>query len=144
RQWITDCSKSHTSCSSAGILPLWIIKITSSPNGISARLVSGQSQTAHYAPLSYRWGLVDGYVMSSANKHRLQERKPLQDLPRTFADAIEVAHSLGYSFLWIDAICITQDSKAEVLQQIGIMHQIFRGSNVTLFAGAGEDAGRGF
>ncbi|KAH6718353.1 hypothetical protein BKA61DRAFT_599503 [Leptodontidium sp. MPI-SDFR-AT-0119] len=34
----------------------------------------------------------------------------LKSLPKTLRDAIEVTRSLSFPFIWIDALCIIQDS----------------------------------
>ncbi|KAK4443766.1 hypothetical protein QBC34DRAFT_262980, partial [Podospora aff. communis PSN243] len=35
---------------------------------------------------------------------------PVDSLPRTFQHAIAVVRSLGMQYLWIDSLCIVQDS----------------------------------
>jgi hypothetical protein len=34
----------------------------------------------------------------------------LEELPRNFIDAIKVTRLLGFRYLWIDSLCIIQDS----------------------------------
>lgn len=37
----------------------------------------------------------------------------LSGLPRTFQDAISVTRKLGVRFLWIDSLCVIQNSSAD-------------------------------
>ena len=77
--------------------------------------------------------------MTSTNRSDLQQQIPLSQIPRTFVDAIRVTRELGYSYLWIDALCITQDSKTELEAQIAAMQDIYSNSDLTLFAAASDD-----
>ncbi|KAH6681646.1 hypothetical protein B0J14DRAFT_430609, partial [Halenospora varia] len=38
---------------------------------------------------------------------------PEEDLTRTFVESINFAVSLGFRYLWIDVLCIIQDSIAD-------------------------------
>ena len=138
---MNQCSTCHANCSSDGFLPLWIIKICD--DGLSAKLSAGLGRRARYVTLSYRWGSMVRYKMTSANRSDLQQQIPLCQIPRTFVDAIRVTRELGYSYLWIDALCITQDSETELEAQIAAMQDIYSNSDLTLFAATGDDAGAG-
>jgi hypothetical protein len=141
KQRMSHCSRSHPTCSSSAFLPLWVIEI--SDNGLAAKLVPGSSRVARYVTLSYRWGEVTRYTMTTANRSSLQQGIPLDQPPKTFSDAIELTHKLGYKYLWIDALCITQDDSRELGEQIAAMQDVYSGSDLTLFAGHGVNANSG-
>jgi hypothetical protein len=42
------------------------------------------------------------------------EAIPVEALPKTFRDAIEIARELGIEYLWVDALCIVQDNIQDV------------------------------
>lgn len=67
----------------------------------------------------------------------------MNDLPATFRDAIHVAHTLGFRWFWIDALCIIQDSEEDQETEINKVDQTFQSSTLTLYAVAGDhvDAG---
>lgn len=70
-----------------------------------------------YAPLSHRWGKdADVLVLAQSNLDTLRARIPTILLPKTFADATDIARRLGLGYLWIDSLCILQtgdDSKED-------------------------------
>ena len=68
---------------------------------------------------------------------------PFQELPGTFQDAINVAHALGFHYLWIDALCIVQDLEDVKQREMEHMSDIFSQSTLTILAAAGENADAG-
>ena len=68
---------------------------------------------------------------------------PLEELPWTFKEAINVAHALGFRWHWIDALCTLQDSKEDQGHEIIRIDSVFRSSVLTLFATAGNNADAG-
>ena len=63
-----------------------------------------------------------------------KRRLLLHDLPKTFREAIEVTRRLGVQYLWIDALCIVQDSMEDWEYESSRMAQIFQDSLLTLAA----------
>jgi hypothetical protein len=96
-----------------------------------------------YVVLSYKWGQSKKYFTHTTNIEEHHRAIPSFLLPRTFHDAIHVAHQLGFKYLWIDALCIVQDSSADMTQEISRMGDIFRGSIVGIFAQAADHADAG-
>lgn len=97
------------------------------------------SQGIRYVALSYVWG-------KTGRNFNLPERKygiPLDGLPRTISDAIKVTKSLGYDYLWVDMLCIDQQSKEDKHRQIAIMDKIYRSADLTIIVAAGNDCGDG-
>lgn len=76
-------------------------------------------------------------------KDTLPERQhniPIVDLPQSFRDAVKITRRLGQRYLWIDALCIIQDSiedwKAESIQ----MGDIYRRSTFAIAAAASKNS----
>ncbi|KAL1950214.1 hypothetical protein VTO73DRAFT_5337 [Trametes versicolor] len=65
-------------------------------------------------------------------------------LPLTIRDAIYVTHKLGFRWLWVDSLCIIQDSDEDKAHEIGRMHHIYRYAHVTIMAGSAEGVDSGF
>lgn len=59
---------------------------------------------------------------------------PWKDLPKTFHEAITVCRALMIPYLWIDSICIIQDSSKDWETQSSKMHTIYHESTITLAA----------
>ena len=67
-----------------------------------------------YIALSYVWGDGDRYKTELSNvenhkQHGGLEKVSLQ-FPRVISDSIKLVRSLGERYLWIDSLCIVQDS----------------------------------
>ena len=97
---------------------------------------AGDSSPPRYATLSYCWGDPSAMRVKllDSNLDQLQESIQLEHLPRTIADAVDVARDLEIPFLWVDALCIIQDSKKDWQQQADLMAEIYRGSYLNIAA----------
>lgn len=63
----------------------------------------------------------------------------LGDFARTHGDQYQ-AHNPGYSYIWIDALCINQDSKEEKNQQVPLMDRIYSQARATfMWLGGAEE-----
>ncbi|KAF9492769.1 HET-domain-containing protein [Pleurotus eryngii] len=99
-----------------------------------------------YVALSYVWGGVgSSYQTVQENLPRRKRTGGLDIsiLPATIVDSIELCKRLGERYLWIDALCIVQDSPDDKAVQIGVMEMIYGGAFVTFFAVGGRDAHAG-
>lgn len=59
-------------------------------------------------------------------------------------DAISVAKAIPVDYLWIDALCILQDSAEDKAQEVGRMAQIYQQSILTIAAASSRDMTDGF
>ena len=67
----------------------------------------------------------------------------MADLPKTFRDAVTITRNLGIRYLWIDSLCIIQDSEEDWIRESSRMGRIYRDAAVTIFAEVadGDDGG---
>ena len=65
-----------------------------------------------------------------------QDTIPLRHLPANFRDAISITQQLGIQYLWIDSLCIIQDSKDDWEAESKNMRYIYREVVVTIAASA--------
>ncbi|ORY19543.1 hypothetical protein BCR34DRAFT_582246 [Clohesyomyces aquaticus] len=68
----------------------------------------------------------------------------MDDLPQTVKGAVFVAKAISVEYLWIDALCVLQDSPEDKAQEIARMAQIYHQSLVTIVAASSEDMTHGF
>lgn len=68
---------------------------------------------------------------------------PMNILPRTFRDAVKVTRGLGLRYIWIDSLCIIQDSKSDWEQEAAQMADIYKNSYVTIAAEGSRDSHEG-
>jgi hypothetical protein len=140
RAWLENCFHSHAPCRSVQhveIMPLRLLDVSD----ISCVKLSLDVQTINcYVTLSYKWGQGAKFLLTSGNSMALVSGVSVASFPQTFCDAVEATNYLGFNYLWIDALCIKQDDPQELDDQIRVMDDIFKGSSLTLFAGASESA----
>ncbi|RYP18202.1 hypothetical protein DL765_004059 [Monosporascus sp. GIB2] len=74
----------------------------------------------------------------------LLEHIPFETLPKTFQDAVIVTRYLGFRYLWIDAICILQDSAQDWLEEAPTMATVYRNSACTIAAHTSKGETDGF
>ncbi|KAK8133487.1 HET-domain-containing protein [Apiospora sp. TS-2023a] len=111
------------------------------------RLVDGQdldTNNVQYATLSHCWG--PGGVpikLSSSNIHYYRRQVPWHLLPLTFQEAILAAIRLGINYMWIDALCIMQDSAADWNVEASKMMQVYTNGYLNISADASADGSGG-
>lgn len=97
-----------------------------------------------YATLSYCWGGVAQLTTTVSNlQDHLQSIDPTR-LPKTITDAIDVCRAIGLRYLWVDALCITQDNDNEKQEEIANMGLIYKNSTVTIVAASAAKVSDGF
>ncbi|KAF4637970.1 hypothetical protein G7Y89_g97 [Cudoniella acicularis] len=102
------------------------------------------TQCPRYVTLSHRWGPTHHFTTTRTNLQSRQVGFDFQDLPRTYRDAVVVAARLGFSYLWIDAICIVQDNSEEWLSESEKMGNIYRHAVCTIASHCSKDDDGGF
>ncbi|KAK6956676.1 hypothetical protein Daesc_001955 [Daldinia eschscholtzii] len=96
-----------------------------------------------YVTLSHCWGPepAEKKLRLLKNKQEvLRNGLPVAILPRTFRDAFEVIERLGIRYLWIDRLCIIQDSKEDWQAEASIMGPVYSHGLLNIAAlGATDD-----
>lgn len=117
RSWYKQCLD-HTTCrnwkSESKVLPTRLIHINKLENAdISANLCETKdlSSDTSYTTLSHRWGSGEIFKLLQSNLDDLRQDIPIERLPKVFQDAMYVSIELGICYIWIDSLCIIQDSK---------------------------------
>lgn len=101
------------------------------------------SRNCRYVALSYVWGGPgEDYWTTKANEKARSLPSGLQEsvLPATIIDAIQLSRQIGEQYLWVDALCIVQDSEEDKAPQISIMDRIYGRAALTIIAAAGTSA----
>ncbi|KAI0830152.1 heterokaryon incompatibility protein-domain-containing protein [Trametes gibbosa] len=99
---------------------------------------------AKYIALSHVWGGTQPYGTCTDNLSYYEKGIDVCILPQTIRDAIYVTHSLGHQYLWVDSLCIVQDSYEEKCREIGRIDQFYRGAFLTIVAGSAHASSEGF
>ncbi|KIN06961.1 hypothetical protein OIDMADRAFT_174054 [Oidiodendron maius Zn] len=105
-EWIVP-----TAHSSPIKLPTRVLKIEQERGYFKVRLHEGSGEKVRYATLSHFWGEFQPLSTTKRNlSDRLKEMK-WPSLPQALQDAVIINHGLGIHCLWIDSLCIIQNSK---------------------------------
>ncbi|KAJ3482488.1 hypothetical protein NLG97_g7557 [Lecanicillium saksenae] len=155
-RWIRNCSQNHQRCRKLHTrkdgdlhwLPTRLLKILPRADGTPGRVQvletaeSGLGSDTCYATLSYCWGESPSFLkLTDANLQTFKQMGvPIQALPATFRDAITSTTRLGFQYLWVDALCIVQDSAEDWMRESTSMAKVYSYSSVNLAAAASEDA----
>lgn len=67
----------------------------------------------------------------------------VSSLPLTIQDAITVTRQIGLRYLWVDALCIIQDSIKDRDAEIGQMAQYYQNSSITIIAASASGSDKG-
>ncbi|KAK5070266.1 hypothetical protein LTR64_002105 [Lithohypha guttulata] len=98
---------------------------------------SAKIPLCEYVALSYCWG--------NPNKHRTlrtmtwnytqyQAGIAFTAFPATLRDAISLARTLGFKYIWIDALCIIQDDHDDWTKEAANMCRIYSEASLTIVA----------
>jgi hypothetical protein len=146
RKWLERCDKSHTECrvlhswlgeEECPILPTRVIEVGS--NGDKLLLDHGSS--GRFSALSHRWnpGKTPEWVTKTRNLKKRHKGLDIKDLANSIQDAIKVTRKLNLRYLWVDSLCILQDSAEDWDIKSSQMVDVYSNAYVTLFADRAPD-----
>lgn len=139
KDWLNECLDSHPQCEwprTSPPLPTRVLQLSLDDGSEDVRLVEGYGRRGHYAALTYCWGPApdDIFKTTSANLSQNQSRIHFSDLNLLFRESITVLRSLAIPYLWIDALCIIQDSAADWHREASTMAVVYSNAHLTLSA----------
>ncbi|ORY11088.1 heterokaryon incompatibility protein-domain-containing protein [Clohesyomyces aquaticus] len=145
--WKTNCEKEHVSCKKLGKgpLPTRILDLECG-NGLN-RVRLRDDLAGHpgqYVCLSYCWGSAQSMVTRDDTIGDYKLGIDLVSLPRTIQNAVQVTKGLNMRYLWVDALCILQDSDEDKAKQCAQMDRIYERAYVTISAANTDDCHEGF
>src|SRR5579859_3012160 len=112
KQWLESCLTQHQPRLTTEFFPDRVLDVGSKgePN-IALRSSPWTAECLlPYATLSYCWGAAEHLKLQAGTMQKFQDGISLTELPKTMQEAIELTRELDLRFLWIDSLCIVQDS----------------------------------
>jgi hypothetical protein len=106
--------------------------------------ISKASERASYVALSYCWGGPQKVTTTIATLQSRISGLNFESLPRTLQDAITVTRLLGFKYLWVDALCIVQDSTTDKIAEINSMGNVYKNATITIAAANASSVNEGF
>jgi hypothetical protein len=154
--WSRECTSGHGKCiawnkllqnaDDSIALPTRLLEVVSGPGGRSLlRLCEGRSLQPYtrYVTLSHCWGKEAMISLLGSNIDQFTISIPLSSLSRTFREAIEFTQKLGIGYLWIDALCIIQDSQKDWSHEALLMSSVYSNSYLNIAATSSENGNGG-
>ena len=148
--WMAKCLSSHQACNKAQPLvpplPTRVIDVGTRGGTRAPRLhVTTNNAIGRYTTLSHRWAYEEPLRLQVNNLEDFQREIPISRLTRTFQDAIEATRRLGIQYIWIDSLCIIQDSPAgrDWAAESAKMASVYENSYVNFAATHAMDSSQG-
>ncbi|KAF1830820.1 HET-domain-containing protein [Decorospora gaudefroyi] len=150
QSWLKSCvhaDNKHHECAvyddKASQLPARVLDIGAEDHSPVKLHVSAESETGKYVALSHCWGGKTP-IMTTGQNFEDHLRDIPEPLPQTFKDAITITRALGLRYLWIDSLCIIQDSPEDWALHAPHMAQVYGKAYVTIAADAANNSSEGF
>ncbi|OAL40358.1 hypothetical protein AYO20_00094 [Fonsecaea nubica] len=151
---MTDCLTNHPNCpkpyvgnsSHAPRLPRRLLEVT---NGKVVLREESVHKRYPYACLSHCWGPSPRRPESTilkAKRTTIEQFKvevPWAELTKTFQDAIDICRRLHIDFLWIDSLCILQDSSDDWSLNATEVGSIYENALITIAASKSKEGCQG-
>ncbi|RSL85526.1 hypothetical protein CEP51_003296 [Fusarium floridanum] len=129
--WYLQCCKDHPKCTTypgmvtqGSQLPSRLLDLQGDKIKLECNVES--LCQLQYTTLSHMWGPDPNACLqlTQARLHEFQSDIPSSLLPTKYLEAIRIAKALGFQYIWIDSLCIIQDSdedwKKEALKMAAV------------------------
>ncbi|KAK0721093.1 heterokaryon incompatibility protein-domain-containing protein [Lasiosphaeris hirsuta] len=144
--WVSSCLANHPQCNKKhfpNVIPSRLINVGPSDGTQEPRLCEGPVQ-GRYIALSHCWGGSLPVQTTSSNISQHKKSLPFSTLPKTFQDAVTFSRRLDVRYLWIDSLCIIQDSSSDWRLESSKMAGIYGNALLSLAATLGVNSHSGF
>jgi hypothetical protein len=146
RRLVKTCDESHEVCHNIEKkkwYPSRLIQVEPNTSN-NVKLVDCPDGQVAYIALSHCWGSSRTFETTGSNIQRHHEGIDIDEIPKTFRDAIIVGRQLNVRYLWIDSICIIQDSKHDWFVEASRMDDIYSNASLTISASCSKNDADGF
>ncbi|KAK1506762.1 hypothetical protein CTAM01_03094 [Colletotrichum tamarilloi] len=146
QKWLNDCVRNHTECkvlySHSTWLPSRLIDVGDPGSYWWKVITTEHHQTpasyGGYLTLSHRWGSSPFVQLTSDTLPAFQNNTAIKSLPKTFRDTITLAHHFNIRHIWVNSLCILQDSPLDWKKESSRMHHVYSNSTCNIVAAHSE------
>jgi hypothetical protein len=139
QDWLSDCVSKHSVCNEnwrrATPCPIRLLNVKTTKTRLET--FGPGRWPEKYVTLSHRWGSTSEEALSRLtedNLRRLMTGFSESSLPLKFQNAAHIARWMDVEYVWIDALCIVQDSEHDWREQSHAMGDIYAGSHCNIAA----------
>ncbi|KAF4465669.1 hypothetical protein FALBO_7482 [Fusarium albosuccineum] len=142
---LRTCIDRHPLCrQSEDWVPTRLLYIGATGDNQVQLIETDQGLSERYIALSYCWGDKPTIKTLTENLDDMVSGIPFSALPSTYLDAIVLARELGIKYLWIDALCIIQDSQTDWERECSMMADVYSNAYLTIAAASSMSATQHF
>lgn len=143
RHWLRTCSESHLLCRALegkeSFTPHRLVKILTDDDTNEAvrwQLIvrADDDPSVLYCTLSHCWGSSNHLKLTKSTLHVFLDSCPASILPKTYRDALDITVSLGFTYIWIDSLCIIQDDLDDWRTQSSTMTLVYGNTRCNIAA----------
>ncbi|KAI1350966.1 hypothetical protein F5Y01DRAFT_315249 [Xylaria sp. FL0043] len=153
KEWVRLCDETHECTSiqketiTSAKMPTRVIDVGLIHNPGLRLIEPSKSWMEEYIALSHCWGKTPEHlslVTKKSNVTRLKDGFNVDELPKTFQEAVRTAQALGIRYLWIDSLCIIQDDKEDWETEAKKMGDVYSFAYLTVAASSATSSLGGF
>ncbi|KAE8449464.1 hypothetical protein EG329_008072 [Mollisiaceae sp. DMI_Dod_QoI] len=134
-RWLRKCLETHDKCpKQISPLPNRVVDVGSDTR--DPFLYVSKREYGSWLALSHCWGLKPILRTTLDTLGPFTQSIPINELPQTFKDAIQITRKLGYQYIWIDSLCIIQDSREDWEAESKMMAMIYQNATASISADA--------
>lgn len=147
-RWYTECITKHTRCKGFRLKNKWfpsrLIDIGLSENcDLKLIITDDTPPEGPYVTLSHCWGSANFLRLTCDSLSTFLHKISISELPKTFRDVVYVTRRLGFRYIWIDSLCIIQDSADDWAREALLMHLVYSNSMCNIAATGAVDSSKG-
>ena len=140
--WFKECAQKHQGCImhhesilTSDVRPTRLLDVSNLDHIWLHTRNLRTSRRTEYLTLSHCWPS-DGEIfkLTQQNLESLKRQIPLGKLTQTFRDAIAITNAAGFQYLWIDSLCIIQDSPQDWVIEANRMVHVYGNAALNLVA----------
>ncbi|KAJ8133260.1 hypothetical protein O1611_g364 [Lasiodiplodia mahajangana] len=142
RTWVDDCVHHHPLCHATDSHQLeypsrllFVVpnpKVPGGPPKIRLESIDKSRPRVKYLALSHCWGGASPFKLKHANFEECSKNIDYQNVSKNIQDAVQVVQNLGFSYLWVDSLCIIQDCYHDWKREGSKMGDIYAGAFATI------------
>ena len=125
-------------------LPTRVVDVGPQDGSKPPKLFLTQGGLGEWICLSHCWGSQWHFVLDSGTMKEMLAAISPNSIPPKFRDAITTTRKLGYRYLWIDSLCIIQDSYDDWVSESNRMQSYYKDSVLTIAASDADGDEQGF
>ncbi|KAK4451239.1 heterokaryon incompatibility protein-domain-containing protein [Podospora aff. communis PSN243] len=137
RGWLDQCNTHHDPCRRRDpeFIPTRLLDVGGPAIRLALTNPDDRSKYTNYCCLSHCWGgVTDIPLLETDTLNSFVSEIDINTLPRTFQDAILITRQLHIRYLWIDSLCIIQNSADDWTKEAAVMGKIYENGYCTISA----------